>query len=75
MPGSLDPKSPTVEAEYARFIDGDVLGKLVFKNFVVNRSRWIQDPDVGPGKGVACDWPAYEGRGAGVSAALGARQS
>lgn len=37
MPGFLDVKSPSIEAEYARYIDGDVMGKIIFKSFLIHR--------------------------------------
>jgi len=39
MPGFLDKRAPAVEAEYGRYLDGDVLGKFLFKNFMRNRAR------------------------------------
>jgi hypothetical protein len=36
MPGFIDPAAPSVEAEYARYLEGDLLGKFVFKNFCRN---------------------------------------
>jgi hypothetical protein len=36
MPGFLDQRAPTVQSEYARYIDGDILGKIVFKNCLLN---------------------------------------
>jgi len=37
MPGFIDPNAPDVATEYSRFIDGDILGKMIFKNFLLNR--------------------------------------
>jgi hypothetical protein len=37
MPRILDPLAPSVSAEYARYIDGDLMGKLLTRNFLVNR--------------------------------------
>lgn len=37
MAGVLDRNAPSIEAEYARYIDGDVLGKILFKNFWLNK--------------------------------------
>ena len=37
MPGFLDPAAPSIAAEYARYIDGDLLGKVITRNFLVNR--------------------------------------
>ena len=39
MPGFLDKHAPTIDAEYARYLDGDVLGKFIFKNFMRNVAR------------------------------------
>jgi hypothetical protein len=36
MPGFLDPNAVSVEAEYTRYLDADVLGKIVLKNFAIN---------------------------------------
>lgn len=36
MPGFLDTAAPSVGAEYARYIDADPLGKIIFKNILVN---------------------------------------
>ena len=36
MPGFLDPLAPSFEAEYARYIDGDLLGKIITRNLLVN---------------------------------------
>jgi hypothetical protein len=36
MPGFLDPQAPSVDAEYSRYLEGDVLGKIIFKNFLLN---------------------------------------
>ena len=37
MSGFLDPKAPSIKAEYSRYLDGDLLGKLIAKNFLLNR--------------------------------------
>ena len=37
MPGFIDPNAPDIATEYSRFIDGDILGKIIFKNFMLNR--------------------------------------
>lgn len=37
MPGFLDQSAPSPEAEYSRYLDGDILGKLIAKNFLMNR--------------------------------------
>jgi hypothetical protein len=34
---ALDPSSPSVRAEYARYLDLDLLGKILARNFLVNR--------------------------------------
>lgn len=36
MPGFLDPYATSIEAEYARYFDADILGKIIFKNFALN---------------------------------------
>jgi hypothetical protein len=36
MPGFLDSMAPSITAEYVRYINADILGKLIFKNFFVN---------------------------------------
>ena len=36
MAGFLDSRAPSIQAEYLRYLDGDILGKLIFKNFLVN---------------------------------------
>ena len=36
MPGFLDPLAPDSAAEYTRYVDGDLLGKLVAKNVLTN---------------------------------------
>lgn len=35
--GFLDRSAPDITAEYSRYIDGDVLGKLIVRNLLVNR--------------------------------------
>jgi hypothetical protein len=37
MTGFLDPSAPSTSAEYARYIDGDLLGKLITRNLLINR--------------------------------------
>lgn len=37
MAGFLDRSAPDVDAEYSRYIDGDVLGKLIVRNLLVNQ--------------------------------------
>ena len=37
MSGYLDSNAPSIEAEYSRYIDGDILGKLITQNFLKNR--------------------------------------
>lgn len=37
MAGFLDKNAPSPEAEYSRYLDGDILGKMLAKNFLVNR--------------------------------------
>jgi len=36
MPGYLDKSAPSIEAEMSRYIDGDIVGKMVFKNLCLN---------------------------------------
>jgi hypothetical protein len=36
MSGFLDPYAISVEAEYTRYLDPDLLGKIIFKNFALN---------------------------------------
>jgi len=36
MSGFLDPFAPSIVAEYSRYIDGDLLGKIIAKNFLIN---------------------------------------
>ena len=36
MPGFIDPYAISIEAEYTRYLDSDVLGKFVLKNFAMN---------------------------------------
>lgn len=36
MPNFLDPDAPSIDAEYSRYLDGDLLGKLIAKNFLTN---------------------------------------
>jgi hypothetical protein len=43
MAGFLDVGAPTVNAEYGRYVDGDLLGKIVFKNFMHNRLGFEKD--------------------------------
>lgn len=40
MPGFLDSLAPNVMAEYVRYLDGDLLGKIAAKNFLLNRCRY-----------------------------------
>ena len=37
MTGFLDLSAPNTAAEYARHVDGDILGKLIVRNFLINR--------------------------------------
>lgn len=37
MTGFLDVSAPSTAAEYARYVDGDILGKLIVRNFLINR--------------------------------------
>jgi hypothetical protein len=36
MSGFLDPHAVSIKAEYARYLDADILGEIVFKNFAMN---------------------------------------
>lgn len=36
MAGFLDKNAPSIDAEYGRYLDGDIIGKLVAKNFLLN---------------------------------------
>jgi hypothetical protein len=36
VPGFLDPHAVSTEAEYTRYLDPDILGKIVLKNFALN---------------------------------------
>jgi hypothetical protein len=36
MNSALDPNSPSIAAEYARYLDGDILGKIITRNFLLN---------------------------------------
>jgi hypothetical protein len=36
MSGFLDPYAVSIEAEYSRYLDADLLGKILFKNFALN---------------------------------------
>ena len=36
MAGFLDPFAASIEAEYTRYINDDILGKILFKNFALN---------------------------------------
>lgn len=37
MPGLIDKFAPDVASEYLRFLDLDILGKMLFKNFLIHR--------------------------------------
>ncbi len=39
MTGFLDLSAPNTAAEYARYVDGDILGKLIVRNFLINRIK------------------------------------
>jgi hypothetical protein len=43
MPGFLDPRAPSIEAEYTRYLDNDILGKILFKNLCRNVLRFPDD--------------------------------
>jgi hypothetical protein len=36
MSGFLDPNAPSIIAEYSRYLDADILSKIVLKNFALN---------------------------------------
>lgn len=36
MPGFLDSHAPSIKAEYTRFLNPDILGKIILKNFALN---------------------------------------
>jgi hypothetical protein len=36
MQGFLDPSAPSILAEYSRYLDSDILGKILFRNFFLN---------------------------------------
>ena len=36
MSGFLDKGAPSTEAEYIRYLEGDIFGKIIFKNFALN---------------------------------------
>lgn len=40
MVGFLDKNAPSPEAEYSRYLDGDILGKILAKNFMINRAGY-----------------------------------
>ncbi len=48
MPGFLDQSAPSAEAEYSRYVDGDVLGKLITKNFLLNRAGYSAEQVIIP---------------------------
>ena len=37
MAGFLDSYAPSITAEYTRYVEGDALGKIIFKNFLLHR--------------------------------------
>jgi hypothetical protein len=39
----LDPRAPSAAAEYARYIDGDLLGKIVTRNLLINVLQYPAD--------------------------------
>lgn len=43
MAGFLDKTAPSTESEYSRYLDGDILGKILAKNFLVNRLGYSHD--------------------------------
>jgi hypothetical protein len=43
MSGFLDLGAPSVLAEYSRYLDSDILGKILFKNFFLNVLRFRED--------------------------------
>ena len=48
MSGFLDANAPSVDVEYSRYLDGDILGKLIAKNFLRNRIGYQHDHIVIP---------------------------
>jgi hypothetical protein len=48
MSGFLNQIAPSVELEYSRYLDGDVLGRILTKNFLVNRLGYQIDNVVIP---------------------------
>jgi hypothetical protein len=40
MSGFLDATAPSIEAEYGRYTDGDLLGKLITRNLLINRLEY-----------------------------------
>ncbi|MNB92436.1 hypothetical protein D3C75_395390 [compost metagenome] len=43
MAGFLDKNAPSEEAEYSRYFDGDILGKIITKNFLMNCVGYTAD--------------------------------
>lgn len=39
----LDPLAPSEAAEYARYLDGDLMGKILTRNFLVNRIDYTHE--------------------------------
>lgn len=43
MAGFIDPQAPDILTEYSRFVGDDFLGKVIFKNFLLNRIGILHD--------------------------------
>jgi len=43
MPGFLDKSAPSIDVEYSRYMDSDILGKIITKNFLINRLGYKQN--------------------------------
>ena len=43
MSGFLDLNAPSIIAEYSRYLDSDILGKIIFKNFFLNVLRFREE--------------------------------
>lgn len=43
MAGFLDKNAPSPESEYSRYLDGDILGKILAKSFLINRAGYKAD--------------------------------
>jgi hypothetical protein len=43
MSGFLDPNAPSILAEYSHYLDSDILGKILFRNFFLNVLRFREE--------------------------------